>query len=289
VTPATVVLDEPTTFFDGASEWTPRNYQGEYSGPITLRRALALSRNVATARVAEMTGYGEIARLWRRLGTATVPQAYPAISLGVFEATPWEIAEAYTVFANGGETRPLQTIRRVMAQGHDYAPPRGRPVQRIARADTTYLVLSMLRGVINEGTGAGVRAAGFTLDAAGKTGTTNDLRDAWFVAFTPELLTVVWVGYDDNQAVGLSGSQAAMPIWTSFMKKALSGHANVPFAEPPSGIIFADIDRDSGKLATPQCERTIREAFLIGTEPFEMCDMHGTGMAWPFMTSAAVP
>ncbi|MCL4812111.1 MAG: PBP1A family penicillin-binding protein [Vicinamibacteraceae bacterium] len=287
ITPATIVIDEPTTFYDGVEEWTPRNYQGEYSGPITLRRALALSRNVATARVAEMTGYGEIARLWRRLGTATAPHAYPAISLGVFEATPWEIAEAYTVFANGGETRPLQTIRRVSAHGHEYAPPRGRPVQRIARDDTTYLVTSMMRSVINEGTGAGVRAAGFAFDAAGKTGTTNDLRDAWFVGFTPELLTVVWVGYDDNQAVGLSGSQAALPIWTSFMKKALSGHANVPFPAPPPGIIFAEIDRDSGKLATPQCERTITEAFLIGTEPFEMCDQHGTGLAWPFLTSAA--
>ena len=110
------------------------------------------------------------------------------------------------------------------------------PLKKIARPDTTYLVVNMMRSVLNEGTGAGARAAGFALDAAGKTGTTNDLRDAWFVGFTPELLTVVWVGLDDNQPLGLSGTQAALPIWTSFMMRALAGHPNLPFAEPP-GIV----------------------------------------------------
>src|SRR4029079_4093898 len=104
--------------------------------------------------------------------------------------------------------------------------------------------------VINEGTGNGVRTAGFTLDAAGKTGTTNDLRDAWFVGFTPELLTVVWVGFDDNQPVGLSVAQPALPIWTEFMKRALAGRSSVSF-KVPDGLAFADIDRDTGQLATP--------------------------------------
>src|SRR5439155_15553060 len=99
------------------------------------------------------------------------------------------------------------------------------------------------------------RSAGFTLDAAGKTGTTNDLRDAWFAGFTPELLTVVWVGFDDNQPVGLSGSQAALPIWTQFMTRALGGHASVPF-DVPAGIAFVDIDPETGKLATPNCPRS---------------------------------
>ena len=111
-------------------------------------------------------------------------------------------------------------------------PPQPEP---IARPDTTFLVTNMMRSVINEGTGAGARRAGFTLDAAGKTGTTNDLRDAWFAGFTPELLTVVWVGFDDNQASGLSGAQAALPIWTQFMTRALAGRASVPF-EAPEGI-----------------------------------------------------
>src|SRR5262249_5417133 len=127
--------------------------------------------------------------------------------------------------------------------------------------------------VLNEGTAATARANGFTLDAAGKTGTTNDLRDAWFVGFTPELLTVVWVGFDDNQPVGLSGARAALPIWTDFMKRALGCHARMAL-DVPEGITFADIDPDTGKLATPSCPRTFHEAFLEGTEPREMCEGH---------------
>jgi membrane carboxypeptidase/penicillin-binding protein len=114
---------------------------------------------------------------------------------------------------------------------------------------------------------------GFLLDAAGKTGTTNDLRDAWFVGFTPELLTVVWVGFDDNQPVGLSGALAALPIWTQFMKAALAGRASVPF-DVPEGITFTNIDADTGKLATPTCPKVITEAFLAGTEPLQQCDLH---------------
>jgi len=131
----------------------------------------------------------------------------------------------------------------------------------------------MMRSVITEGTGAGARAAGFGLDAAGKSGTTNDLRDAWFVGFTPELLAVVWVGFDDNQPLGLSGTQAAVPIWASFMMKALAGHPNVPF-EAPEGVSLVEIDRDTGKLATPACPRVTAEAFLAGTEPLEVCLLH---------------
>jgi membrane carboxypeptidase/penicillin-binding protein len=143
----------------------------------------------------------------------------------------------------------------------------------ITRPDTAYLVANMMRSVINEGTGAGVRAAGFALDAAGKTGTTNDLRDAWFVGFTPEMLTVVWVGFDDNQVLGLSGAQAALPIWTSFMNRGLAGHANLPLAEP-GGIVYVEIDKETGKLAVPGCPRTMREAFVSGTEPTEQCELH---------------
>ncbi len=146
-------------------------------------------------------------------------------------------------------------------------------VREIARHDTTYLVTNMMRSVLNEGTAAGARTAGFKLDAAGKTGTTNDLRDAWFVGFTPELLTVVWVGFDDNQPVGLSGAQAALPIWTEFMTRALAGRAGDEFAVP-EGISFVDIDKDTGKLATPGCPRVFHEAFLAGTEPTQACELH---------------
>jgi penicillin-binding protein 1B len=272
VTPASVVIDEPSTFTFNDQVWTPSNYEGEYDGEITLRRALALSRNVATIRVAEAAGYGEVAALWKRVGAGTPPRPYPSIALGVFEATPFEIATAYTIFPNHGAIRPLRAITKIVKDGKEVDVPVAQEKQ-IARADTTFLVTNMMRSVLNEGTGAGARSAGFALDAAGKTGTTNDLRDAWFVGFTPELLTVVWVGLDDNQPVGLSGSMAALPIWTAFMKRALAGAANRSF-DVPGGIVFVDIDRDTGRLAAGACPRIFREAFIAGSEPREVCYLH---------------
>ena len=191
----------------------------------------------------------------------------------MFEATPFEIATAFTLFPNGGTIKPLRAISRIVSSDGKEIAIKNAGARNIARPDTTFLVTNMMRSVINEGTGAGARAAGFTADAAGKSGTTNDLRDAWFVGFTPELLTVVWVGLDDNQPLGLSGTQAALPIWTTFMMRALGGRSNVPF-EAPEGIAFVDIDRDTGKVAAPGCPRIFRESFLAGTAPTEMCALH---------------
>jgi penicillin-binding protein 1B len=273
LTPATLIWDEPTEFmFEDQPPYAPANYEGEYDGEITLRRALALSRNIVAVKVAETTGYDNVASLWKKIGAGTPPRPYPSIALGVFEATPLEIATAFTLFANGGVMRPLRAIEKVADGGKEIAPPQGRTKQ-IAREDTTFLVTYMMRSVLNEGTGFGARAAGFALEAAGKSGTTNDLRDAWFVGFTPEFLTVVWVGLDDNRPVGLSGTQAALPIWTAFMMRALAGRPNKPF-EVPTGITLVDIDRDTGRLAQPGCPRVFREAFLTGTEPTAACTLH---------------
>ena len=273
VTPATIVIDEPTTFMFNDEPWEPRNYENEYDGPVTLRRALAHSRNIATIKVAETTGYGEVASLWRQVGAGASPRAYAAISLGVFEATPFEIATAYTLFPNGGTIRPLRAISRLVSGGQD-VQIRSVATKTVARRDTTFLVTNMMRSVLNEGTAASARSAGFTPDAAGKTGTTNDLRDAWFVGFTPELVTVVWVGLDDNQPLGLSGSTAALPIWTTFMTRALAG-IDSPSFQTPEGIVFVDIDRDTGQLAGPACPRVFSESFVIGTEPKDFCRLHG--------------
>jgi penicillin-binding protein 1B len=272
LTPASLTMDEPQTFSFDDQVWEPGNYDKEYDGEITWRRALALSRNLGTIHVGEAAGFDRVAALWRKVGVGTPPQGYPSISLGVFELSPFEVAQAYTLFTNDGSVRPLRAINRIATPERELKPKQGQ-LRSIARPDTTFLVTNMMRSVINEGTGAGARANGFTLDAAGKSGTTNDLRDAWFVGFTPELLAVVWVGFDDNQPVGLSGTQAALPIWTQFMKNALAGHSTQGF-EPPEGISFVEIDRDTGKLAQPGCPRTYNEAFLAGTEPLEICELH---------------
>jgi penicillin-binding protein 1B len=270
-TPAALTLDEPATFDFNGQTWEPKNYD-DYDGEITWRQALAQSRNLGTIQVGYQVGFDKIAALWRRIGVGTPPQPYPSIALGVFELTPLEVATAYTLFTNNGAVRPLHVIDRIVTAGKELRPAPSK-LKQVTRSDTTFLVTNMLRSVINEGTGAGARAAGFTLDAAGKSGTTNDLRDAWFVGFTPELLTVTWVGYDNNQPLGLTGSSAALPIWTAFMKNALAGYANEPF-DTPDGITWVEIDRDTGKLAMPGCPRTMTESFISGTEPTEYCELH---------------
>lgn len=270
-TPASITLDEPEIFDVNGEPWEPKNYD-DYDGEITWRRALAMSRNLGTIHVGQAVGFDKVAALWKKVGVGTPPRAYPSIALGVFEMTPFEVAQTYTLFLNGGSVRPLVALDRIESGGKTLRPTPGK-LRKVARPDTTFLVVNMMRAVINEGTGAAVRAQGFSYDAAGKTGTTNDLRDAWFAGFTPELLTVVWVGYDDNQPLSLSGSQAALPIWTDFMKEAMAGHANVTIPAP-DGITYAEIDRDTGKLATPGCPKTINEAFLAGTEPTEYCPLH---------------
>lgn len=271
-TPASLVMDEPTIFMDGDLPYEPRNYQDEYDGLVSLRRALARSRNIVAIKVAEQTGYDQVAALWTKIGVGTPAKPYPSIALGVFEASPVEIATAFTLFSNGGTVRPLRALTRITEDGRARQITSGTS-RTVARADTTFLVTNMMRAVMNEGTGAGARSNGFRLDAAGKSGTSNDLRDAWFVGFTPELLTVVWVGFDDNQPIGLGGSQAALPIWTMFMRNALAGRGNRGFQAPP-GVVFAEIDPETGQLAGPLCPKVIQEAFLEGTDPPVQCERH---------------
>jgi penicillin-binding protein 1B len=275
ITPGSVFVDEPTIFKDGeGKDYAPGNYHNEYDGPITVRRALAQSRNIVAIKAAEAAGLDQVADLWKRVGVGTPARPYPSIALGVFEASPLEMATAYTIFSNSGAVRPVQAISRIVDGGKAVSLPAVKPRQ-VARADTTYLVTNLLRAVMNEGTGAGARGLGFVADAAGKTGTTNDLRDAWFAGFTPDLLTIVWVGLDDNTPIGLSGSQAALPIWATFMKNALAGRPSTAF-DTPEGVVYASIDRDTGLLATPNCPRTITEAFLVGTDPRQYCDVHSS-------------
>ena len=274
ITPATLVHDEPTTWSFDNQEWTPKNYDAEYDGAITLRRALAMSRNVAAVKVAEQTGYGRVVSLWKktRVGETEQVKPYPSVALGIIELTPLEVAEAYTVFANRGTVKKLRSLINITSS-EGVAKPKVDTGPSVARPSTAFLVTHMMRSVLSDGTGAAARANGFAADAAGKTGTTNDLRDAWFVGFTPELLTVVWVGLDDNQPLGLSGAQAALPIWTAFMKNAIAGRASSTF-DPPEGVSFVEIDRDTGQIATPICPRVTSEAFLAGTEPLAACELH---------------
>jgi penicillin-binding protein 1B len=281
ITPATVVEDVPTTFEFEGKPYGPQNYEGNYMGYVTLRRALAHSLNVATVKVGEMVGYDRVADEWnRRLGMASKVEPYPSIALGAFEATPLEMATAYNVLATGGLRVEPVTIMSVVDEKDTALQQHYRQAPRVARPESTYLVVNMMRGVLNNGTAAAARSMGFRADAAGKTGTTNDLRDAWFIGFTPELLCVVWVGFDDNTPINLSGSRAALPIWVEFMNGALAGIRTTSFPVPAANIVFVSIDAQTGLLASPYCPKTISEAFVAGTEPQEYCSWHDAGSAY---------
>lgn len=273
MTPATRVRDEPTTFRYGNRSWSPQNYSRRFEGPVTYRQALARSLNVATAKIGEKVGFDRVVSLWESLETSSRLEPYPSLVLGTFEVTPMELALAYAVIANGGsrvEPRWFSAIRD--SQGHTIDAPKTTR-REVVHPESAFLVTDLMRSVIDEGTAREIRARGFTAPAAGKTGTTDDTRDAWFVGFVPDLLAVVWVGYDDNRKLSLTGSQAALPIWTRFMKSAVAGREKRDF-NPPSGVTYARIDPETGMLATPSCPKARREVFLTGTEPHRPCSAH---------------
>ena len=271
ITPATVVDDSPYVFFYEDKEYIPQNFENEYFGPVTLRRALSKSLNVATLKVAEMIGYERIAHLWRdQMKISRSVQAVPSVALGSFEVSPLEMATAYEVLASGGYKRePFALLRASTEDGTIFDLGVSPSSTRVVRQETTYLVTRMMESVLNEGTGAAARAMGFSAEAAGKSGTTNDTRDAWFAGFTPDIVTIVWVGYDDNSPVNLAGSRAALPIWTEFMKSAVAGRGTRGFLPPEEGVVFVNIDKASGRRANPNCGKVFLEAFLVGTEPMD--------------------
>ncbi len=271
ITPATVVDDSPYVFFYEDKEYIPRNFEDEYLGPVTLRRALAKSLNVATLKVAEMIGYERIAFLWRdQMKISKSVLAVPSVALGSFEVSPLEMAAAYEVLASGGFKREPFSLRRASTEdGTMFELGGSAAAPRVVRQETSYLVTRMMESVLNEGTGAAARGMGFTVEAAGKSGTTNDTRDAWFAGYTPDIVTIVWVGYDDNAPVGLAGSRAALPIWVEFMKSAVAGLGNRGFLPPEEGVVFINIDKASGRRANPACGKVFSESFLVGTEPMD--------------------
>ena len=277
LTPASLVLDEPTTFtFDETPEGRGRRATTRTS---TTARSPSAARSRCRGTSGRSTSPSRPASTRsRRSGGASASASSPTPTRRSRSASSKSRRSRWRRPTRSSRTTArLRPLPRAASRGERRRRPgASRRTRRsaIARPDTTFLVTNMMRSVINEGTGASVRAAGFAKDAAGKTGTTNDLRDAWFIGFTPDLLTVVWVGLDDNQPLGLSGSQAAAPMWAQFMTRALQGEPDTRFAEPEGAITWADIDRDTGKLAQPGCPRVFHEAFIAGTEPTEACELH---------------
>jgi len=274
VTPATTIDDEPTTFeFDG-KEYTPNNYGERFMGRVTVRDALTNSLNVATVKVAELIGYGRVVQVARKMGLGTNIQPTPAVALGAYEMTPVDVAAGYTTFATVG-TRAEPQFLRIVVNADGTPLEKFSPQTHLALDPrVAFLVDSLLKDVMNRGTAAGVRARGFTLPAAGKTGTS---RDGWFAGFTSNLLCVIWIGFDDNRDLGITGGVVAAPIWADFMTRAtsLAQYRDVKDFAMPEGIQSVLIDPDTLQLATPNCPTTREEVYVAGSAPTVYCEVHG--------------
>jgi penicillin-binding protein 1B len=273
-TAASMVNDAPLTLVVDGEPWSPRNYENRYAGRVSVRRALEQSLNGATVRISQAVGLPAVVETAAAFGFDRNLAPRPALALGAFEVTPLELARAYAVFAAGG-IRPgaMHAVRAgYRADGTQARPTGDNPATAVMSPAEAYLMTSLLEGVIRSGTAVSARALGVPGDVAGKTGTTNEGRDAWFVGYSSRLLAVVWVGFDDGRAHGLTGAQAALPIWADFMRQALGAYSSPAFSVP-EGISFADVDATNGKLARSSCPLIIRETFLAGTEP-ERCEEH---------------
>lgn len=275
-TPAAVLEDSPFEVKAGGKLWRPQNYDEEFRGSVTVRQALEHSLNVPTARVAYEIGLDRVAQAARDLGIVSPLEEVPSLALGTSEVTLLEITAAYGALANSGSPRTPSFLRGCMTS--EGTAIRLRPLEHApgVKPEEAYLVTNLMEGVIESGTGHGAREMGVELPAAGKTGTTDRFRDAWFVGFDRRRCVGVWVGFDKEGEVGLSGAAAALPIWSRVFRELQERVPADEFRAPP-GIATVWIDPESGLLATDMCSEQVKEVFLAGTEPFEACDQHQEG------------
>jgi len=272
--PATIIQDEPFSYIDEwtGDLWEPRNYDNEYWGPVTMRRGLERSRNVITARILQAITPEVGLRYARKFGITSDLKPYMSLALGAFEVTLKEMVEAFTVFANYGTRVTAYYIRSIRDLDNNIIEENSPERKQVIEKETAYIMNYLLQGVVRSGTGW--RARALPAPVGGKTGTTNDFTDAWFIGFTPSLTVGVWVGFDQKKSLGdeMTGSEAASPIFVKFMENYLKKYPETGKFRPPSGVYMIDIDKYTGKLVTPDCLYPFSEAFLPGTEPLEFCN-----------------
>jgi len=277
LTPAQVIEDYPVALETETGElWEPENFGGEYAGPVTLRRALMLSANAATVRLAEQVGRGRVINAARRAGISSPLPAVPALALGAAEVTPLELVAAYAPFANGGMRVRTSLIERIDHPDGTpvWRPDSTEPLRAFDERDA-FQVTAMMRAVVDHGTGFEVRRLGVRGAIAGKTGTTNEGNDVWFVGFTPGLVAGFWFGYDTPQSLGwgASGGRLAAPAWVDFYRNGWRERGDTGWVAPP-GLVARYIDSFNGELANEYCPVAHREWFRIGSEPRQVCDEH---------------
>jgi penicillin-binding protein 1A len=268
-TPVSLLMDTPVSFNGGAGQpaYTPLNYDRQFEGPITLRRALEQSRNIPAVRVMDQLGPNQVIAYARRLGLESPLPPYLAVALGAAEATLVEMTSAYSVFPNQGvRMRPYSVLKVRDREGNVLEENRPEPKDAI-RADTAFVMTNLLRGVVQRGTAT--RAAALNWPIGGKTGTTDDYTDAWFIGFDPDITIGVWTGFDQKRTMGPAGtgSESALPIWIDIMKAWIATRSEAPVFEPPGNIVFVSVDRGSGNPALEGTPGAITESFIAGTQP----------------------
>ena len=283
LTLASVLADEPLEVEVPEGLWRPVNFDGRHRGAVTLRDALEQSLNVPFARLGLEVGLVRVAETARRFGIGGALRPVPSVSLGAFEVSPLEITAAYTVFASGGRRASPRHTLAVLEPGGRVRAGQDVRRERVLEEAEAHLVVSALRGVVERGTARSLRGLGVRAPVAGKTGTTDGERDAWFVGFTPDLVVGVWVGFDGDTKLGLTGAEAALPIFAAFAEGALARALPEPFALPKR-VDVVEIDPHTGLRAGPGC-RGQDEIFLRGTAPTKRCARD----PWAFLRKLRVP
>ncbi|MBV8518727.1 MAG: PBP1A family penicillin-binding protein [Acidobacteria bacterium] len=282
LTASTVLDDSPIAIQAGAAVWRPQNYDNRFHGRVTVREALAHSYNIPAVRAAIDAGVPNVIKTATAIGVESKLEPYPSMALGSFEVTPLEIAYAYSVFANLGVKAEPVSILAVVTRDGQLLETRNVKMKRVAPASVCYVMNDILKDVFTYGTAGRAHSLGVTRAYAGKTGTTSNYRDAWIIGYSPRILSLIWIGFDDGHSVRLAGGDACLPIWTRHMNRIDGAVPDVDWRRPED-VTTREIDPESGMLATPYCPQTRSEVFVAGTEPQSVCPLHaGSGEPSPF-------
>jgi penicillin-binding protein 1B len=273
-TPASRLSNRPQVVEHDGRRWEPRNFERESVPELSLRQALAHSANRAAVYLAMQTGLEAVVATAERFGFSTRLRPLPAIALGAFEVIPLELARAYCTFPAGGLAPFPLSLKAVVNEAGEVLERRHMKIQRVISPAAAFIMNSLLASVVTEGTAASLAKHGINFPAAGKTGTTDNSRDAWFVGYTPELLALVWVGFDDGASIHASGSSAALPIWADLLKAIPQTVSGAWFSAPP-GVVQRRVCSQSGQLAQKNCPKPITEYFLENNAPTAPCPLHG--------------
>jgi penicillin-binding protein 1B len=275
-TPATLFSNEDKTYDVEGTTWRPKNYAPVEESEVTMRTALAKSINLATVNLAMKVGLNRICETALSFGFSSTLMPYPSLALGSFEVIPLELARAYCAFASDGALPEVLSVKDVADEDGESLERRYMAVERVTTPAKAFIITSMLRSAVEEGTGRPLKTLGVDFPVAGKTGTTNDLKDAWFVGYTPEILALVWVGNDQGEPLSGPGAEVALPIWADLMREIRPNLSGRWFEMPP-GVVGMETCAESGRLALPgRCPQRRNEVFLEENVPNEYCTLHGS-------------